>query len=112
MARKPPPPAPKGTMPPNAGKGRPKGSMNKGTAEIRAFAQQYAPDALLGLAILSGVTPPLKRLPGIKLATTEAVQKSAMETLLERAYGRPSQPMEHSIDENMEALLDRIARVV
>ena len=37
-------PAPKGTIPPNAGKGRPRGSPNKATAAVREaialFAQQ------------------------------------------------------------------------
>lgn len=40
--------APRGTRPPNAGKGRPKGSVNKATADVRAcvagIAQNLAPE--------------------------------------------------------------------
>lgn len=40
--------APRGTRPPNAGKGRPKGSLNKATSDVRAcvagIAQSLAPE--------------------------------------------------------------------
>lgn len=35
-------PAPKGTIPPNAGKGRPRGSPNKATAAVREAIAQFA----------------------------------------------------------------------
>lgn len=110
MPRKPPPPAPKGTRPPAAGSGRKLGSVNKTTADVRALAQQYGPDAILGLAILGGLTPPLPRLPAIKNATNEQAQKAAMSDLLDRAYGKATQPLEHSVNESMEGLLDRLGR--
>ena len=92
------------------GAGRPKGVPNKASGDVRALAQQYGPDAVLGLAILAGIAKPLKRLPSIKPATTEPVQRSAMDSLLDRAYGKPSQPMEHSMDETFESILDRLGR--
>ena len=108
--RKPPPPAPKGTRPPNAGKGRPKGVPNKASGDVRALAQQYGPDAIMGLAIMAGLAPLLKRLPNIKPAVTEPVQRGAMDSLLDRAYGKATQPLEHSVNESMEGLLDRLGR--
>jgi hypothetical protein len=92
------------------GSGRKPGSPNKVTKDVRALAQQYGPDAILGLAILAGLAPPLKRLPTIKAALTEPVQRGAMDSLLDRAYGKPSQPMEHSLDESFESILDRLGR--
>lgn len=110
MARKPPPPAPKGTRPPNAGKGRPKGVPNKASGDVRRLAQQYGPDAILGLAILAGLAKPIKRLPTIKAAETEPVKRGAMDSLLDRAYGKATQPLEHSVNESVEGLLDRLGR--
>lgn len=110
MPRKPPPPPPKGTLPPQAGKGRPKGATNKIGRDIRVLAQQYGPDALLSLAILAGITPPVKRLPSVKPAENETVRKTAADSLLDRGYGKPSQPMEHTIDETFESILDRLGR--
>ncbi|MGD0108957.1 MAG: hypothetical protein ABSC06_33740 [Rhodopila sp.] len=98
--------APKGTVPPNAGKGRPKGSRNKVTADIRALAQQWGPDALKGLAVMAG----LAKVTGQSAAESEAVRKSAMDSILDRAYGRSTQPMEHSVDEGLESILDRLGR--
>lgn len=102
--------APKGTRPPNAGKGRVKGVPNKASGDVRRLAQQYGPDAILGLAIMAGVAKPVKRLPGIKMAETEPVKRGSMDSLLDRAYGKPSQPMEHTIDETFESILDRLGR--
>jgi len=43
-------------------------------------------------------------------AESEAVRKSAMDSILDRAYGKSTQPMEHSVDEGLEAILDRLGR--
>lgn len=99
-------PAAKGTRPPAAGKGRPKGALNKTTTEIRSIAQKYGPAALNGLAILAG----LEIVDGHKAAESEMVRKSAMDSILDRAYGKATQPMEHSVDEGLESILDRIGR--
>ena len=92
------------------GAGRKPGTPNKVTKDVRALAQQYGPDAILGLAIMAGLAKPLKRLPTIKPAEVEPVRRSAMDSLLDRAYGKPSQPMEHSLDESFESILDRLGR--
>lgn len=113
MPRRPPPPPPKGTMPSpnsNVGKGRKKGVPNKVGRDVRALAQQYGPDALLGLAIMAGLTKPVKHLPAIKVSENDQVRKSAADSVLDRAYGKPSQPMEHTVDETFESILDRLGR--
>lgn len=113
MSGRKPPPHPKGWKPSpnsNMGKGRPKGVPNKTTSDVRALAQQFGPDAILGLAIMAGLTPPLKRLPSIKIAVTEPVQRGCMDSLLDRAYGKATQPLEHSVNESVEGLLDRLGR--
>jgi hypothetical protein len=97
-------------MPPNAGKGRKKGSKNKLTIDIRKLAQQYGPDCILGLSIIAGLTKPLKRFPEIKPAALDSTQVAAMDKLMDRAFGKATQPLEHSVNESMEGLLDRLGR--
>jgi hypothetical protein len=63
---------------PNAGKGRPKGSLNQATADVRAIAQSYTEEAILTLVALMRrkKTPP----------QTRAYAASA---ILDRGHGRP-----------------------
>lgn len=100
----------KGTMPPAAGMGRIKGVPNKTTADVRALAQQYGPDAILGLAIKAGLAEPVERFPKIQPTTNDTAQVLAMDKIMDRAYGKASQPLEHSVNESMEGLLDRLGR--
>ena len=95
---------------PKTGGGSRKGRPNKATADVRRLAQQYGPDAILGLAIMAGIAKPVKRLDTIKPAETEPVKRGAMSDLLDRAYGKATQPLEHSVNESMEGLLDRLGR--
>lgn len=92
------------------GAGRKPGIPNKASGEVRALAQQYGPDAVLGLAIMAGLAKPLKRLPKIKEAEAEHVRRGCMDDLLDRAYGKATQPLEHSVNESVENLLDRLGR--
>jgi hypothetical protein len=64
--------------------GRPKGSVNKVTADIRELARQYAPDALKELARLS------------VNAESEAARVAAIKEILDRAYGKSVRALEHS----------------
>lgn len=67
--------------PPNAGKGRPKGSPNKATAEIKAIAQQYGPEAIATLVeVMQDAKSPSR--------------VAAAKELLDRAYGKSAQPIE------------------
>lgn len=66
------------------GAGRPKGSPNKATADVRALAGKYAPDAISELARLS-----------IE-AESEAARVSAIKEILDRAFGKSPMAVEHS----------------
>jgi hypothetical protein len=66
------------------GAGRPKGSVNKATADVRALAGKYGPDAIKELARLA------------TQAESEAARVSAIKELLDRGYGKSVQAVEHS----------------
>ena len=66
--------------------GRQKGTLNKATAEVRALAQEYGPDALKELHRLS------------QEADSEAARVSACNAILERAYGRSPASVPIEID--------------
>jgi hypothetical protein len=73
------------------GAGRPVGSISKTTAEIKALAQQHGPAIITKLAELSGV------IPG-NVAESQAVQVQAMRELLDRGFGRSTQPLSGDAD--------------
>ena len=62
------------------GAGRKKGSVNKSTAEIKAYAQQYSEAAIDKLKEL--MTNP---------DTPAATQRAAANDLLDRGHGKPAQ---------------------
>lgn len=97
----------KGQKHPNPGGGRKKGSLNKVTRDVRALAQEYGPSSIRGLAVLAGLAPPAKGSQE-KRSENAQVRKAAMDSLLDRAYGKPSQPMEHTVDETFESILFRL----
>ncbi len=59
--------------------GRKKGTPNKVTADIKAIARKYGPEAMKGIAELA------------KNATNEATRLAAWNTLLDRGYGKAKQ---------------------
>lgn len=63
----------------NAGKGRKKGVPNKATADIKALAQKYAPEAMSELARLATE------------AENEGARVSAIKELFDRGYGKAKQ---------------------
>jgi hypothetical protein len=91
-------------------RGRPPGARNKVTREIRAIAGDYGPAAVRRLAALGGLIPKSKLKSGEAPAKSEATQVVALNAILNRAYGFPSQPLSHSADESFETLLDRLER--
>lgn len=69
-------------MPDNRPRGRPKGSVNKVTADIRAAAQAYTDDALATLAQI------------MKAGESEAARVAAANSILDRGFGKPRQAMD------------------
>lgn len=85
------------------GAGRPKGSVNKATAEIKELARAYGPAAIEMLAEKAGLVKTKKA------ADTDQAQVAAARELLDRGYGKPTQGVELAPTEGLERLLDRIA---
>ena len=71
------------------GAGRPKGSLNKATADIKALAMQHAPEVMQELARLA------------TQAESEAARVAAIKELLDRGFGKAKQ----SIDADVNATL-------
>ena len=69
----------RGRPDPFLGKGRPKGALNKSTAEMRQYASQYTEEAIECLVGLMRQTRSL------------SAQGAAAQYLLDRCYGRPAQ---------------------
>lgn len=64
-----------------SGQGRPRGSLNKATADIKALAGKYSPKAIERLAHL------------MIHAESEAAQVAACKEIIDRAHGKASQPI-------------------
>lgn len=69
------------------GAGRPAGSVNKTTAEIRELASGWGPQAIQKAASLAGLVLDEAGRP-IGEAESEAVRLAAIQLLLDRAYGK------------------------
>ncbi len=65
----------------NAGKGRPKGSPNKATAELKDLARNYTAQALEALV-------------GVLQEGGDAAKVAAARELLDRGYGKARQPID------------------
>ena len=65
----------------NAGKGRPKGALNKATKDVKEAARKHGPKALEVLSRL------------MLEAKSETAQIAAAKEILDRAYGRSTQPI-------------------
>lgn len=65
------------------GAGRPKGAINKATADVKALAQNHGETAILTLAEIA--TDPEQ---------PSAARVTAANSLLDRGYGKPTQAME------------------
>ena len=67
------------------GAGRPPGTPNKTTADIKALAQSYGPAAIMRLATLAGLTDG-------EAAESQQTQVAATKELLDRGFGKAVQP--------------------
>lgn len=68
--------------------GRTPGTPNKVQREDRDLAKKYGPKAIEELAKLAGLKGPADR------AEAEAVRKGALDSILDRAYGKPVQAID------------------
>ena len=79
--------------------GRKKGTPNKLTEEIRAIAEPYAKGAMREAARIAGL------LPKQKGSESDQARVAAINIILDRAYGKPKQPVEgemlHGISEEL-----------
>jgi len=75
--------------------GRKPGIPNKSSGEVKELAKMWGPAAIKKAAVLAGLTkePP---------ATSEAAQMAAINTILDRAYGKATQPI--AGDDDMPAI--------
>jgi len=69
--------------------GRQKGTPNKSTAQIKELAREYGPAAIERLAEKAGLLEHLGKMP----ADTDAAQIAAIKELLDRGYGKATQPI-------------------
>lgn len=69
--------------------GRQAGTPNKIQREDRALAKKYGPKAIEELAKMAGLAK-----GGEGAAEAEAVRKGALDSILDRAYGKPTQPVD------------------
>lgn len=85
------------------GAGRKKGVPNKVTEEVRAIAQPYAPAAIKEAARIAGL------LPRQKGSESDQARVAAINIILDRAYGKPKQPIEgemlHGVSEELRQFI-------
>ncbi len=77
----------RGSKPGERRGGRVKGVPNKATASIKEIAREYTDEAI-------------KALVGVLRSESGPARVAAARELLDRAYGKPSQPVEGEIDVN------------
>ncbi len=79
--------------------GRPKGSLNKSTKDIKALAQKHTPEALKTLVRIMGKSE------------SDAARVAAAKELLDRGYGRATQTIDTTIrDERLVARMPAPAK--
>lgn len=68
------------------GAGRPKGAVNKATADIREAAQEYTDEALKVLAEV------------MRQGDSAAARVAAANSILDRGHGKPKQQVDANVD--------------
>lgn len=81
----------------NAGKGRPKGAVNKVTADVRALAMKHGPRAVEVLADI------------MENSNSDRNRIAAAKEILDRAYGKSPQPI---TDGDGGSLSDAVASLI
>lgn len=68
------------------GAGRPKGSLNKATADVKVIAGEYSEEAVATLALIMR-----------DAGAPAAARVSASNAILDRAHGKPTQSVDASV---------------
>jgi len=76
-----------------SGQGRPKGALNKHTADIKRLAQQYGPRAIIALAELAGL-----KQNDLLPQPSEWARVAAIKELLDRGFGKANQVLSSDPD--------------
>ena len=84
----------------NNPKGRKKGTLNKSTAEIKELAQNYSAKALETLSSI------------MRNSDNDTARIAAAKELLDRGYGKVTQPMEHTGKDGAELPTEFVIRFV
>lgn len=80
------------------GAGRPKGAVNKATADIREAAQEYTDEALMVLAEV------------MRDGDSAAARVAAANSILDRGHGKPRQSMD--VEANVAATITEVRRTI
>lgn len=73
--------------------GRPPGSLNKTTHDIKALAQSFGPAVIRKLAEMAGVLVDEKGKPVGEPTPNPQARTAAMKELLDRGFGKARQPI-------------------
>lgn len=84
----------------NRGKGRPKGALNKATKDIKELARAHGPEVIEGFWRL------------FKEADSDAAKIAAGKEILDRAYGKASQPIAGDEDSPLRVINEIVLRGV
>jgi hypothetical protein len=85
--------------PPRAGLGRPKGSTNINTRQIKELAQQFGPQAIQTLAEI------------MQNGESEQAKIAAAKEILDRGFGKAKQVLEHTGEDGGPVQITRIELV-
>lgn len=83
---------------PREGAGRKPGSRSQTTIDGQKIAQQWGPAAIEAAAKLAGLIKAKDGTPD-GMAASEAVRASALNIIIDRAFGKAAQPLNHGDNE-------------
>lgn len=84
----------------NRGKGRPKGALNKATRDIKELARAHGPEVVEGLVRL------------FREADSDTARIAAAKEILDRGYGKASQPIAGDEDSPLRVINEIVLRGV
>ena len=90
---------PRGSKPGERRGGRKKGVPNKATAEIKSFAQKYGEEAINGLVKI------------MRSSESDQAKVSAAREILDRAYGKASQPLSGDAENPVQQIIEIVTGV-